>query len=289
MVAEGNDFWASIFHRMMDGMAPPNCASDACGKAPAKLPGMRRLHLLLVVLSGLFLNAGVSQTIAIGESHATPTLTIKNIGRGVVAIDGDWQFHLGDDMRWIDPAYDDSQWEHVKADKTWGEQTHSGYAGFAWYRRHLDIDPSILGKQKLAILMPAVESAYEIYWNGEKVGNQGVLPPGAVWYYQHRKSFALPSHSVGDRGLLALRTWRAPLSSISPDNSGGLSAPPLIGDTAVIAAKVGQADFLRLNASLFGRALSFFFLLIGTVSFIAWLQDREKNFISGSQYGFWRR
>ena len=238
---------------------------------------MRWLHLLLVVLSGLFLNAGASHTVAIGESHDTPALTIKNIRRGVVAIDGDWQFHLGDDMRWIDSAYDDSKWEHIKADKTWGEQTHPAYAGFAWYRRQLDIDRSISGREKLAILMPPVESAHEIYWNGEKVGSQGVLPPGAVWYYQHRESFALPSLSGAGQGLLAIRMWRAPLSSTSPDNSGGLSAPPLIGDTAVIAAKAGQADFLRLNASLFGRALSFFFLLIGTVSFFAWVQDLEKK------------
>jgi hypothetical protein len=181
-------------------------------------------------------------------------------------------------LHWTNPAYDDSQWEHIKADKTWGEQTHPGYTGFAWYRRHLDIAPSISGKQKLAILMPPVDSAYEIYWNGEKVGHQGVLPPGAVWYYLHRESFAFPSPLAGaTRGLLAVRAWRAPLSSISPDDSGGLSSPPLIGDAAIIAAKVGHADFLRLDASLFGRALSFFFILIGTVSFIAWLRDHEKK------------
>ncbi|WP_433963618.1 hypothetical protein [Tunturiibacter gelidiferens] len=244
--------------------------------------------MLLVVSSGLLLNAGASQVAA--PAQATPALTIKNIGPGVVAIDGDWQFHLGDDMHWIDPAYDDSQWEHIKADKNWGEQTHPGYAGFAWYRRHLDIAPPVSGRQKLAILMPPVDSAYEIYWNGEKVGHQGVLPPGAVGYYSHRESFALPSSLSGaERGLLALRAWRAQPNSTGLDTTGGLSAPPLIGAAPVIAAKVGQADFLRLNASLFGRALSFFFLLIGTVSFFVWVRDREKGSISGSRYGFWRR
>ncbi|HEX3374391.1 MAG TPA: hypothetical protein VHS13_09285, partial [Edaphobacter sp.] len=231
---------------------------------------------MLAVLASSYLVAGALQQAV--EPRPVPPLTIKDIGRGDIAIDGDWQFHLGDDMHWIDPAYDDSQWEHIRADKTWGEQTHPGYAGFAWYRRHVDIAPSTSGSQKLAILMPPVDSAYEIYWNGEKIGHQGVLPPGAVWYYSHRESFALPlSLSGAEQGLLAVRAWRAPPNSTSLDTTGGLSAPPLIGDAGVIAAKVGQADFLRLNASLFGRALSFFFLLIGTVSFFAWVRDHEKK------------
>ena len=237
---------------------------------------MRRVAVLFALLScNCTLVAGARQSTA--RADPAPILAVEHIGRGAVPIDGEWQFHLGDDMGWAAPSYDDSEWERITANKTWGAQTHPSYTGFAWYRRHLYIPASPFPNRKLAILMPPVESAYEIYWNGEKVGNQGVLPPGAVWYYQHRESFALPSPSGAERGLLAIRTWRAPLSSISPDNSGGLTAPPLIGGTAVIAAKVGEADFLRLNASLFGRALSFFFLLIGTVSFFAWLEDREKK------------
>ena len=52
-----------------------------------------------------------------------PILAVENIGRGAVPIDGEWQFHLGDDMRWTAPGYDDSQWERITADKTWGAQT----------------------------------------------------------------------------------------------------------------------------------------------------------------------
>jgi len=150
---------------------------------------MRRLHLLLALLSGPFLIAGVLQLAA---AQPAPVLILKDIGPGEVAIDGDWQFHLGDDMLWAAPGYDDSQWEHIKADDTWGAQTHPGYTGFAWYRRYLDITPSPAGSQKQAILMPPVDDAYEVYWNGEKIGNQGTLPPQAVWYVGHRQSFALP-------------------------------------------------------------------------------------------------
>ena len=81
-------------------------------------------------------------------------MIIRDIGSGVVAVEGDWQFHSGDDLGWADPAYDDSEWERIKADDTWGAQTHPAYTGFAWYRRRLEIARSGAGNQKLAILMP---------------------------------------------------------------------------------------------------------------------------------------
>ena len=110
-----------------------------------------------------------------GKADHAPILAIEDIGRGAVPIDGEWQFHLGDDMRWTAPGYDDSEWEHITTGKTWGAQTHPSYTGFAWYRRHLDIPPSSLPNRKLAILMPPVEDAYEVFWNGVAIGHQAKM------------------------------------------------------------------------------------------------------------------
>jgi signal transduction histidine kinase/DNA-binding response OmpR family regulator/HPt (histidine-containing phosphotransfer) domain-containing protein len=205
------------------------------------------------------------------------TLVLDGLGRGAVPVDGPWQFHLGDDLRWADPGYDDSTWEQIKADNTWGAEGHPGYTGFAWYRRSIRIPPSASGPGKLAILMPAVDDAYELYWNGMKIGSQGRLPPHAVWHVGHRQSFALPvSSPAGPDGVLALRVWKAPLSSVDSDTGGGLNAPPMIGDASEVAAMVGNGDFLRMRASLYGRAISFFFVLIGLISFFTWLRDRKQ-------------
>jgi hypothetical protein len=43
------------------------------------------------------------------------------IGTGSRTIDGLWQFHLGDDLRWAQPGFDDSGWERLPADKPWGD------------------------------------------------------------------------------------------------------------------------------------------------------------------------
>jgi len=150
--------------------------------------------------------------------------------------------------------------------------------GFAWYRRHIRIVPSAGGFGKLAILMPPVDDGYELYWNGMKIGSQGSLPPHAVWYVGHRQSFAFPVSAAGSQdGVLALRVWKAPLASFEFATGGGLSEPPILGDSAVIAAIVGEGDFQRMRASLYGRALSFLFLLSGTVSFIFWIRNREQR------------
>ena len=238
---------------------------------------MRRLQSQLAFLT-LSLLVSVSLLTVAAVAQLAPALIIKDIGPGEVPIDGVWQFHLGDDVRWADPAYDDSQWEHIKTDKPWGSQTHPSYTGFAWYRRHLDIAPSPAGKQKLAILMPPVQNAYEVYWNGEKVGNLGTFPPKAVWYFAHRQSFAFPlTSSSGPDGVLALRVWRAPLSSLDYATGGGLYAPPRIGDSDVIAATVGNGDFQSLRESLYGRAISYLFLLMAALSFFAWMRSRDKK------------
>ena len=237
---------------------------------------MRSLCLFLALSTSLALAASPSYPAT--ETHSAPALVIKDIGPGEVPIGGDWEFHLGDDMRWADPAYDDSHWERIKADNPWGAQTHPSYTGFAWYRRQIDITPSSGGPQKLAILIPPVDDAYELYWNGLKIGHQGTPPPEAVWYYPHRQSFALPTATSGaTRGLLAIRVWKAPLISTESDDSGGLHAQPVVGDAAVIAEDVGRGDFRRLRSSLYGRAISFFFLMMATVSLFAWVRDRQRS------------
>ena len=37
-------------------------------------------------------------------SSPAPPLVVEGLGRGTVALDGQWQFHLGDDLTWADPA-----------------------------------------------------------------------------------------------------------------------------------------------------------------------------------------
>jgi hypothetical protein len=217
--------------------------------------------------------------------NPAPIFSVENIGNGAVPINGEWQFRLGDDPNWAAPAYDDTQWEHITADKTWGAQTHPSYTGFGWYRRHLGIPPS-LPNPKLAILMPPVEDAYELFWNGVQIGHQGNPPPHAIWYLEQPQSFALPVAEKGvTDGVLAIRVWTAELVSYSPDTTGGLTSPPFLGSPVSIDRLVAAQDFAVIRKSFYRRIINIIFAIIGFLALLTWARNRDNRLFLW--FGLW--
>jgi hypothetical protein len=223
-----------------------------------------KIAVLFLVLAALSLP---------GPGRAEP-LKASNPGTGSIPLQGNWQFHLGDEKAWADPALDDSGWEQIHADAPWGSQSHPSYTGFAWYRRRIEIDDSnSAGTKNLSLLIPPVQDAYEVYWNGQKLGSYGILPPNANWWIVgHVEVYPLPTAN----GVLALRVWKAPLSSVDPAESGGLTSMPLLGDASVLAAQaksVGyENDERRMPNFLIGAVT----LVLGVLSFLLYLRDRKQ-------------
>jgi hypothetical protein len=202
-------------------------------------------------------------------------LKVNNPGTGSVPLQGNWQFHLGDDKAWADPALDDSGWEQIHVDAPWGSQSHPSYTGFAWYRRRIEIDDSnAAGTKKLALLIPPIEDAYEIYWNGQKLGTYGSLPPRAEWWvFGHANVYPLP----GTSGVVALRVWKAPLSSVDPAELGGFSEAPLLGDASLLAAKARSIAYDNDERRLPNSLMAAVNLVIGVLSFLLYLRDRKQG------------
>src|SRR5215472_4616650 len=110
------------------------------------------------------------------------------IGHCLVALNGPWRFHTGDDPRWADPAFDDARWEIVDLTPApgahdpdvgmtgyvpgWTARGHPAYAGVAWYRLHVTVDDPI-GDTLALSGSPDVEDGYTIYVNGIRVGSGG--------------------------------------------------------------------------------------------------------------------
>lgn len=205
------------------------------------------------------------------------TLVVQNPGTGSVALGGQWQFHLGDDLAWANPALDDSGWEPIRADATWGAQSHPSYTGFAWYRRHINIEGSgSAGTGKLAILIPPVQDVYDVYWNGKKIGSYGAMPPNANWWsVGHSAVYNLPASS--GTGVLALRVWKAPLSTVDPSTNGGFTAGPLIGDSTVLNAQAKLPFYQRDETGLPGLLISAVVLVAGLLSFLLYFRDRKQG------------
>src|SRR6185312_11209443 len=98
--------------------------------------------------------------------------------------------------------------------------------------------------KNLAILIPPVDDAYDLYWNGKKIGSYGGLPPKANWWSSgHNAVYPLPAASGS--GVLALRVWKAPLSSVDPSMLGGLRFAPLIGDADILTAQAKLPYYRR--------------------------------------------
>jgi hypothetical protein len=196
-------------------------------------------------------------------------------GTGSLTITGPWQFHTSDDMAWANPALDDSHWEQIRADDTWGSQTHPGHSGFAWYRRRIDITGA---DKSLAILIPPVDDAYELYWNGERIATYGKLPPGAWWWaFGHSAVYSIPVDASGNAsGVLAIRVWKAALASTDTLKVGGLNSTPAIGNQAVLSMLAMEPRYKQDRQRLPGLLMSAAIFVAGLIALLLYLRERTQ-------------
>jgi hypothetical protein len=202
------------------------------------------------------------------------TLVLNDIGKGSVPLNGPWQFHLGDDISWASPALDDSHWEQLSADKPWGEQGHFAYTGFAWYRRALAITPAPGASPDIALFVPHINDAYEIYWNGALIGHHGKFPPHPVWYgYSTPQTFGMGPARLG---VLAIRVWTSTLTFSSSSTSGGFTAPIELGSPEAISNLKAKSEGDRFRDLSFSFPLYSLYALFGFFALILWLRNRVQ-------------
>ncbi len=230
-----------------------------------------------VRLSPLVLLLVFASTFAHAAPAIPPPLVIAGIGAASAPLDGKWQFHTGDDPTWALPTLDDSAWEAIGVDQSWGAQNHFGYTGYAWYRRHLDVDPVAGAHTEFALFVPPVDDAYEVYWNGTLIGRGGKLPPHPVWYFQQPyRTFGL---GQPQSGVLALRVWKAPYTSFDSGILGGPTSPPKVGSSEAIAAYKEGLDHRWLRSHQYDFALDLLYGLVALLSFLAWLRSRQQKLL----------
>jgi hypothetical protein len=205
---------------------------------------------------------------------AISTLNLEGLGKGTAPLGGPWQFKTGDDMSWVAPGLDDSKWEQISADAPWGAQTHPNYTGFAWYRRHIHITTAPGASPNLALYLPPVQDACEIYWNGVLVAKFGAVPPNPKWYYvPPPQTFGL---GLVRDGVLAFRMWKAPPVSFDSGDLGGFSAPPIAGSPEAIAALKAVSDYRWMRNRQFVWIVDFLSLLVVVLALFAWARNRTQ-------------
>lgn len=204
---------------------------------------------------------------------ATPVV-IDGLGKGTAPLHGPWQFHLGDNPAWAAPSFDSQHWEQLTADRPWGEQGHARFTGIAWYRISLALRPAPGLLPQFSLLAPRIDDAYEIYWNGRLIGRNGTFQPYPVWYSsQPARIFDLGQEQ---RGVLAVRVWKAPLLSDDSGEAGGFAAAPLVGSPEAIAVASAALNYEWLSNRQFLFGENLLYAMAALLSFLLWARDPAR-------------
>ncbi len=151
-------------------------------------------------------------------------------GDEVLDLAGPWKFKPGDDPTWADPGLPDDDWTKIAIPTGFGRR--DARAEIAWYRLEVAIEPRDgLERQRLrlGVTIGKVDSAYEIFAGGERLGTVGAMPPEPRMDYDRHATWAVPWQAIGEDGrlVLALRVWKSP--ETRSDVGGPHEGPFLLG------------------------------------------------------------
>jgi hypothetical protein len=88
------------------------------------------------------------------------------------------RYHFGDDLRWADPAFDDSAWQVAKNGRM--PAPPAAPDGFEWTRARVTMPgdaygPLAIRVNDIGLLSSAV--SFELFVNGQSVARRGSFPP----------------------------------------------------------------------------------------------------------------
>lgn len=118
-------------------------------------------------------------------------------------LSGLWKFHLGDNMQWSEPDYDDSHWENIKVPSSWEAQGFYGYNGFAWYRTRI-YTPLNTNNSSYYLSLGYIDDVDEVYINGKKIGSSGRFPNNYTTAYNAHRIYAIPNYLIRENEPLSI-------------------------------------------------------------------------------------
>ena len=83
----------------------------------------------------------------------------------------DWKFRAGDDPEWCQIDYSCTLWDDIELAKS---AILNSQAGIYWYKTHIEIQDSLTA-ERYNILLSFTPAAFEVYWDGVKVLQNGIV------------------------------------------------------------------------------------------------------------------
>ncbi len=183
-------------------------------------------------------------------------------GEGLLDLAGPWKFRPGDDPAWAASTLRDGDWRQVKIPTGFGRE--DARAEIAWYRLGIRIGSAegltIEQRQglRLGVTVGKVDSAYEIFAGGRRLGGVGAMPPSPSMDYDRHGTWGIPWQAVDVQGrlVLALRVWK------SPETRGHVGGPH---EGAFLFGRHEELIRRELFSELPSLLLAGLFLIMGLV------------------------
>lgn len=193
-------------------------------------------------------------------------------------LDGPWRFQEGDDLRWADPAFDDSSWTAVNLSQPLSDQGVDPYSGYGWYR--LRLEPQQL-EQAAAISANAtpallIESdqvgQLAVYVNGVEAGHSRGMTDEPSEYESPPLAISLTNGNPGAPVVLAIRSWAGPNTAIKR----GLLAQVNLGSQDEINDRLAAASAREWDEhAIAAMVLTFLFLCVALLGAALYLAQRH--------------
>ncbi len=197
--------------------------------------------------------------------------------RAITILDGQWRFQTGDDLRWADPAFDDSSWPTVSLSSALAEQGIDTYNGYAWYR--LKLQPQQIAQfssfaqgQPLSLVVSSNSvGQLDVFVNGMEAGHtKGMTESPAE--YQSPPFVAQLSPAQNGPTVIAIRTWAGPGTTISR----GLLRKVELGASSDIAERQALAIGRRWNENVISNmVVAFLFICVAILGAFLYMAQRH--------------
>jgi len=153
-------------------------------------------------------------------------------------LEGEWKFRIGDNPKWSNLSYNDSNWERVQVPAAWETQGFHAYDGYGWYRKTFNLSREH-AQQNLFLSLGYIDDVDEVFINGKLIGFSGSFPPYFQTAYNAFRRYPIPKEYLNPEGknTIAIRVYDARVD-------GGI-----IGGAIGL---VSNADYNRLDVNLSG-------------------------------------
>ncbi|MFZ4400554.1 MAG: putative Ig domain-containing protein [Bacteroidales bacterium] len=132
-----------------------------------------------------------------------------------------WKFHVADDLKWKEPAFDDKSWNTIRLDIPWDEQGYKKNEGYGWYRARFIIPSSLKTtsflKDSIRIYIGKIDECDQCFLNAKLIGqNAGIKTanfedPGYAWTRERCYTVSVNDKSIkwDQENVIAVRVYNA--------------------------------------------------------------------------------